>query len=451
MTAHNTQGLGLSKLAANTSTTFGRQVGSGLLQLVIIAIIARAYGPEGNGVYNVALLLPSMLATFLNLGVGPANVYFISAGKVAVSTAWQYSLKLSLYLSVLGVVTGSVLLWRYSEQWFPGVPQELLWFALSIFPISLLLGFVSSIFQGLQQFRAFNLILLAQPAFTLIIITALVITGISNLIWLLVAHLIGLVITLLASIYLLQPYLGQAENSNKVNKNYGSFVLNYGYKAHLSNILAFVNYKADIFLVNFLLTPLAAGIYVISVQLCERLWMFSQSISTVLLPRLSELSENEELRRELTPLIARLTLLSTSIASIILAIIGLPLIGLIFGSQYLEAYGPLLILLPGIALLSPARIVANDLAARGRPELNMYRSFVVVMCNVIGNILLIPDYGLAGAAFATTFAYIINLLLTLVMYCYITKVPILKILIVQSGDLKKIFSFVVHMMRRLAR
>ena len=67
MTAHNVHRLGLSKLSNNVSATFGRQVSSGLLQLVIIAIIARVYGPEGNGAYNVALLLPSILAIFLNL------------------------------------------------------------------------------------------------------------------------------------------------------------------------------------------------------------------------------------------------------------------------------------------------------------------------------------------------------------------------------------------------
>ena len=451
MVDHNMQGLGLSKLANNASTTFGRQVSSGLLQLAIIAIIARVYGPEGNGAYNIALLLPSMLAIFLNLGIGPANVYFISAGKVAVSTAWQYSLKLFLFLSLFGITTGAILLWQYSEHWFPGVPQELLWVALSIFPVSLLLGFVSSVFQGMQKFRVFNLILVAQPVFTLMIITVLFIMGVSNLVWLLVAHLAGMVITLLASIYLLQPYLRKADDSIKINKNYGASVLNYGYKAHIGNLLSFINYKADIFLVNFLLSPLAAGIYVISVQLCERLWIFSQSISTVLLPRLSELSKNEDVRQELTPLIARLTLFATFIGAIVLAIIGLPLIGLIFGSQYSGVYTPLLILLPGIVLFSASRIVASDLAARGRPELNMYIAFAIVPCNVVGNILLIPEYGLAGAAFATTFAYIIHLLLTLVMYNNITKVPILNVLIVQSEDLKKIFSFVTQMARKLAR
>lgn len=441
------QGIGLRKLANNATSTFGRQVGSGLLQLVTIAIIARVYGPEGNGAYNIALLLPSVLATFLNLGIGPANVYFISSGKVSAATVWAFTFKLFLFLSVIGIAVGAFILLQFSEQWFPGVSPELLWLALSIYPLSLLLSFISSIFQGLQQFKAFNIILLAQPAITLIFVVFLATMGGGGITWVLFAHLAGLLITLLAGLYLLRACLLQENNEN--NENYSACVFNYGYKAHLGNILAFINYKIDIFLVNFFLSPASAGIYVISVQLCERLWLFSQSISTVLLPRLSELSNDEATRQELTPLITRLTLFATFIAGAVLGAVGLPLISLVFGPQYLDAYILLLILLPGIILFSASRILSNDLAAQGKPELNMYTAFVVAICNIIGNILLIPSYGLVGAALATTFSYIIHLLMTIVIYCNITKVSVLKILLIKSDDLSKLFVFALLLFKRL--
>ncbi|MEK9667087.1 MAG: hypothetical protein VW701_08020, partial [Deltaproteobacteria bacterium] len=41
----------------------------------------------------------------------------------------------------------------------------------------------------------------------------------------------------------------------KTTENIAKKTLGYGWKAHLSNILAFVNYKADIFLVNFFMGP----------------------------------------------------------------------------------------------------------------------------------------------------------------------------------------------------
>ncbi len=42
--------LGLKKLLINVTATLGRQVGTGLIQLVTIAIIARVFGPSGNGI-----------------------------------------------------------------------------------------------------------------------------------------------------------------------------------------------------------------------------------------------------------------------------------------------------------------------------------------------------------------------------------------------------------------
>ena len=70
------RGLGLASLFKNSSTTLGRQLAAGLLQLGTVIVIARVYGAKANGAYAVALLLPTMLSTFLNFGVGPANVFF---------------------------------------------------------------------------------------------------------------------------------------------------------------------------------------------------------------------------------------------------------------------------------------------------------------------------------------------------------------------------------------
>ncbi|MDZ7782930.1 MAG: polysaccharide biosynthesis C-terminal domain-containing protein [Halioglobus sp.] len=101
-----------------------------------------------------------------------------------------------------------------------------------------------------------------------------------------------------------------------------------------------------------------------------------------------------------------------------LGLIGYPLITLIFGDAFKEAYVPLLVLLPGIVMASGARVLANDIAARGRPELNMYTSVVVVTVNVLGNMLLIPLYGLAGAAIATSIAYALNFMMRLAVHHY---------------------------------
>ena len=212
-------------------------------------------------------------------------------------------------------------------------------------------------------------------------------------------------------------------NRTSVNWSCAEYIihaLRYGYKAHLSNILTFVNYRADIFLINLLISPVFAGIYVISVAMSEKLWLISQVVSTVILPKLCELHAEEEVRRQLTPLIARWMLVLVTIAACFFAILGPSMIKFLFGNEYLGAAVPFLFLLPGIVLASITKVLANDIAARGRPELNMYTSFVVIIINIVGNLYFIPLWGLFGAAIATTFAYSVQAVLLVRMYAWLS-------------------------------
>jgi O-antigen/teichoic acid export membrane protein len=427
--------LGLNVLVKNTATTVGRQLIAGIIQLITAVIIARVFGPLGNGQFTVALLFPMMLITFLNLGIGSANVYHIGSGKVGLSTALRTSIRLWVILGVTGTVIGVLGICFGAVRLLPGVNTSLLWLSLAVFPVTLGHNYLISMFQGLQRFREFNYVLLVQPVVTLILVTVIALTGVVDVKYLIVAYLVGLIAAIGVSIYYLASFQN-ADNAVTDDGEYFSSAISYGYKSNLSNILAYVNYKADIFLVNILVGTSAAGIYVVAVQLVERLWLLSQAVSTVLLPRLSQLNSDEEKRRQITPVICRWVIALTLLGSILLGVLSSPLIGMLFGDEYLGAVKPLLLLLPGILAGSGTRILANDIASRGRPELNMYTAWVVVIVNIAGNVILIPSYGLAGAAIATSVAYILNLVLKLLIYRHFTGNKWSDSLFIKYGDVR---------------
>ena len=408
-------GFGLRVIVKNAATTMGRQVAAGAIQLVTFVIIARVFGPEGNGQYAVALLLPIFLVTLFNLGIGPANVYHLGAGKVKILTALKVSIKLWLILSVAGLTFGSAVIFYAANILFPGIDTLLIWLSLAVFPLSLLHGFVVSVFQGMQRFNEYNFILLVQPIATLVLISVGLVVGVRDIEYVIVVYIVGILTALLLSFYFISSDK-EEDLEGLDNAGYSGDAINYGYKSNLSNILAYVNYKADIFMVNYLIGTSAAGVYIVAVQLVERLWLLSQSVSIILFPRLSQLSSDEEKRRMITPIMCRWVIALTLLGGILLGILSLPLIQLLFGRAYIDSILPLLFLLPGIIAGSGAKILANDIAARGRPELNMYTSWVVVVVNIAGNFILIPIYGLIGAAIATSVAYVSNLLLKLLIY-----------------------------------
>lgn len=413
--------LGLRALASNTAANLIRQIAVGLVQLTILAIIGRIYGPQGSGFYTVSLLLPSLLANLLNLGLAPANVYYLASRQVSPVVVWRVSFIMTLGLGLFGLASGGVLIVCFGDDWFPAIPERLLWLALASFPLALATSAASSIFQGLQQFRAFNIVLVAQPLLSLLGVLGITLLGYRGIEGLLIVYNLAYLASLMFAIVALRPYMPRGEY--EVRKGYAKLAFRYGYKAHLSNILAFLNYKIDIFLVNFYLGATSAGLYVLAVQLSERLWMLSQAVSTTLLPRLSELSNDEEKRLALTPIITRGVLWVSAAAGLALSLIASPMIVLIFGPAFAASFPPLLLLLPGIVLGSASRVLANDIAARGRPEFNMYTSIIVVCVNIVGNVLLIPAYGIIGASLATTVAYTLNFALRLVIHQWFTRTP----------------------------
>ena len=402
-----------SALRRNTAMTLGRQMIAAVAQLLTVILIARVLGPQGNGLYAMAILLPSLLVNFFNLGVGPATVYYVGRGSVTGGRAVGENLFLAGSISTIGIVFSLPVLALWGDKIFPGIPFELLVLGLAVFPISLLLAYWTTILQGLEDFRAFNWVGLAPPGATLLLTAiALLVLG-QGVLGALLAYIAGQAVGLLV----VWVFLRKLRNVSPTTgfPRYKRTLLGYGWKAHLSNIMAFVNYRADIFLVNFFLTPVATGVYVIAVQIAERLWMLSHAASAVLLPRLSAMHRDPVGRHAVTVRVGAVVGAITLAAALALAFALYFLLVPVFGSDYADALEPFLWLLPGVVAGAFARVYSNCIAASGKPEWNLYVSVFVVGTNVVGNLVLIPRMGLVGAAIATTVAYGLNAVIKLVL------------------------------------
>ena len=71
-----------TKTAKDISTVFFRHILAGLIQLTFFLIAAKELGSQEFGQYAVALLLPTILAQFFNLGLPTANVYLVASKRV---------------------------------------------------------------------------------------------------------------------------------------------------------------------------------------------------------------------------------------------------------------------------------------------------------------------------------------------------------------------------------
>ena len=427
---HSHYGLGLRSLLANFGKTVGRQLWAAALQLGVVVIVARAYGPEGNGIYSVALLLPTMLYLLLSLGVSPANVFYLASKQYGLRAVATTTTRLWGALSLIGLIGGWATVFFFGDAWFPGVPETTLFLAMLAFPSLLFTLLVGSLFQGIEDFSSFNLTLSLQPAFCLAGITICVVADVPA------AYAVGAYTTgSLLSAIIVGARLRRRISSEPVCQAFPVMdALRYGMKSHLGSILSFLNYRVDLFLLNMLTAPATAGVYAIALQISERIWMLSQAVSTVLLPRLAAVGGQKERSAAITAIVCRATMLTTAAMVVGAALAGPWIIGIIFGARYEPAYAPFLVMLPGVLAGSCVRILSAEFSARGRPELNTYMAMLVLAVNIPCNILLIPRYGAVGAALSSTIAYTFNLTVRVRMYRSFTGQPIRSVLIPTRSD-----------------
>ena len=81
------------------------------------------------------------------------------------------------------------------------------------------------------------------------------------------------------------------------------------------------------------------------------------------------------------------------------------LILLVFGSAMLPALVPLWLLLPGIVSMAAAKVISSYLSGIGKPIYTTYIAAGAVIVTVVLDLLLIPPYGISGAAVASTITY----------------------------------------------
>lgn len=415
----------------STTVTFIARVLNLFLGIITSVLLTRLLGPEGKGIYTMAALLPALVVTFGNLGIGPATVYYVAKGHYPHREILGNNIVLALAIGALGVLAGLIVALFFHQSVFPEVAQTYLLLALALIPVNLLSTYLQNILLGAQRFKEYNLIVNIQSlsflAFIVIALWALK-AGITG------ALVAGILVWLLTDMVLFFWAMKAAGGiSFKLNLAYIKRASAYGIQAHLGNVLSFLNYRIDMFLVNGFLNSAAVGFYSIGVGLVENLWLISQAASTVLFPRVAA-ETDEERQKEFTPLVARTIFWATALGALAIFFLARWIVVLLYSETFLPAVRPLQILLPGIVTLSAGQVLANDIAGRGRVMLNNYTGLVTVATNVILNILWIPRYGISGAALASTVSYTATLVSVLFFYCRLSGNSWTKALLPQRRD-----------------
>lgn len=430
----------------NTIFTFISRVLQLCISLIISIIVARILGPEGKGIYSLVILLPTLLITFTQFGIGPASVFYTGKKIYSPKKIFGANIIFSILISTLAITIGFVIVFFFHNRFFPNVPKEYLFLALLLIPLQLFLTFLVDILLGLQEIRKYNLFqIIRSSIFLLTIIIFLLGLKLG-----IMAIIVGEIFSYFTGCVILFLYTKKRLGGINffLSKKLFSDFFSYGIKSYFGNISTLLHLRVDMWMINFFLNPLMVGYYSIAAGLSERIWLISQSAGIVLFPKVA--SEDDQIKiKEFTPIVCRNILFITLFIALFLLLIGRWIILLFYSKSFLESVFPFQILLIGSVAIAGTRILTNDLAGRGKPMVNTYVAILSLVLNVILNIIWIPKFGIVGCAWASTISYSFMFILKTFIYSKLSGNKIKDIIIPKKSDLKYYKSIINIILRKI--
>ncbi len=187
--------------------------------------------------------------------------------------------------------------------------------------------------------------------------------------------------------------------------------------ASLGLTFATLTLTMDTLCLSAILTdPFLVGQYGVAVTLAMGLMLIPEAISQTFFPYLSAQCRNPRLLQVyFQQLLWLIGVIMLVICTVVFAIAP-SLVTVIFGPEYTLSSGVLRVLLPGIFCYALQKIPGIFLFARGRTDLNFYAILIGGVLNIILNIVFIRQYGLIGAAYATSITFALRLVISLWFY-----------------------------------
>lgn len=418
----------------NSFITLVRQLTSIVIGTLLIIIIARVLGSELQGEYALITNFPAILMMFVNLGINISTVYYVSRQEINAGESFFNNLIIGIILSVIGVIAGFITIYFFGDKLFKDIDDHsYVYLILLALPFMLLNTFFQTIFQGIQDFRVFNTILVVTQFTNLFLVLALIVVFDYGLVGALIAFISGHALTLIFILVFSVKRFNLKRSNMRLNIPYLKKSFKYGFKSYMSNLVTFLNYRINIYLLGFFIGNGAVGLYFTALNLGEKLSVFTQSISAVLMPRIASMGTEEE-RNHLTSIVSRFTMVFM-LAFAVFLFFTIDFLAPVLGSDYKQTPFFLKILLPGISLLAVEKLLSNDIAARGKPEINMNVSIFNVIFSTILNLILIPEYGATGAAIATSISYSLSFVIKAILFKRVSGEAYAKFLLFKKEDI----------------
>lgn len=411
-----------NRLLRGAAGSFGLQIASSGLGFVLSILFARLLGTTGLGTYSYATTWANLLSIPATLGIDNLIVREIAIyqtksrwGLIGGLLRWSNLVVLaaSMSLSLIAVAVAWSLKGSSDSSTLVAIA-----IALITVPIASMRNVRLGAMKGLHKIVLGQMPESLFSPMLLIVFTLgtyIVSKANFNVFWVLIIKIIVVTITFIIGAKWLWQSLPQgaklAAPEYEVKKWFTSAL-----PFMFLGTMQLINTNIDIVMLGAMKGVKAVGIYTIALGIVQLTIFIHQAANRVLEPTIASLySEGriEELQKIVQKSVTLVFLVSLSIAAVIIGLGHWVL--LIFGSEFTIGKTAMSILIVGQlfnAFTGPVGLLLNMTGYQNYTAISVGAS---AFLNVIFNALLIPQFGINGAALATTFSVFIMNIVNIVL------------------------------------
>ena len=388
--------------------TTGTRLASTLTTAATVAVLARTYGAEGVGLLALSRSVPAIFALLVHVGVPSATSWLVNNQKHDAQRAYASLHTFTALSALAGVALWLAFTPLLSTFVFKSqMPSDVMLLSLML-PFSLHSDLADSFLRAVQRFHYSNLLRLVPELILLLAVLVLQALDLETrriIVCVILARALGAAIAsaslagsgIWPRVAWHKEILGQA--------------LRFGRTIQVGRVASVLNYRLDHVILAVLMDEAAVGVYAIASKCAEFLRMFPTSVRDVVEPRIARRSVSDAVAR--TKRALRIVVSLTTVAVLVAAVVGPPLIQWLFDEWSEAAVLPFQILLLGVVGLAGNSVISAYNLGHGMPVRNTLPVAIGLVVTIILDALLIPIYHVNGAAVASACAYTVTAIIML--------------------------------------
>lgn len=396
-----------------------------------VILLARLLNPDEYGLLYFSLSVLSIATLIGSLGIAKSGARYISEYIEQDSSQIVKVISISILLNTVLISSSATFLYLFSSDLSNILGEPDASFLLAVGSVFIILSssveLTRILLQGLEEIKLSAWTKCIAEVTKFIFSIGIVILGagvVGALIGMIIGYLIGTIVGLIF-IYRSIKSLSFSFDNSIFDKNITSRIFRYSIPITVTRGAYTLDDKIDVVFVGVFLNPVAVSYYVVSKQIIRLLAVPANSLGFTVSPSIGRQSLADESERsgEIFSISLIYTLLFYVPVCSVLVISANDVLNLFFGGEYTDASHLLQILAIYLLSLSLMSIASNPLDFMGKAKLRAILRSVSAILNAILNVLLIPMFGVTGAAIATVVSFTLYSIANIAMIFKFLDVP----------------------------